>query len=177
MSLICIRRDSDKVVVAADGRITTSGGDICAENAVKIMEFSNGGRPMVVGSVGESDISDEFFEFVRYSLSESTLKVEPTPLIKYVRMFKAKIEAEGYDLGDDSQGFVFVDAEHTVGIAMTSYQVHTFDFEGANNAYGNCREYAMALLDAGIGMEDIFKMASKRFNTINSNITVIEIRR
>lgn len=178
MSLICIRSREDKVFVAAEGRISTSNGDICAEHSEKIRKYRNGEDGyVIVGSVGECDIKDEFFKYVGHTLSFGRLEVNQTNLLSYVKKFRQHLSDSGFDLDDVSQTFVFVTLDNVVGIQMSDAKVFTTDYEGPHNAYGNCREYAMGCLDSNAEMEEVFKKAARRYSSINANVTTLVIER
>lgn len=177
MSLIAVKKTSEKIEVACDG-ITRCGYKVVDEDAIKIFKVSDN---LIIGSIGLSHQKYMLKDFVETKLKQFETIEKPHQGIPWMKKFKEYVE-ETYGYTEE----FIVEEFGQILIAnknlIATYQFHKGGITHNHDtdtqfAIGTSDEYTTALLDSGYYdvEEAIKKTSEKYYPTVNGKITRLEI--
>ena len=176
MSVIAFKVFEDKIQVAFDG-ICLSHDRIVTNNFIKAYKLSDS---LIIGATGIADTIGIFRKFVQANqrVFENLNNVtEALPLFKRFRDYVTSEFGYNEESVKEFGGFIVVNKLfHGVFYydENTYYPFCMFD-SADKGAFGSTRIYTTALIDSGIELEDAIKISAKKYNSINDNVTVLEI--
>jgi ATP-dependent protease HslVU (ClpYQ) peptidase subunit len=178
MSIIALEISENKIKIAAYGR-RLSGDEILCENFKKIRKISDS---LIIGVTGLADSANIFEVFVNENKETFEALNSETHGIKLMNDFKLFLKDYGYEeetIKKELGGFLVANKyflcvfyyDNTSGYPYTSLSSVTHK----KGAFGSTRDYTAALIDANFPLDDAIKISSKKFTSINDNITMLEI--
>lgn len=178
MSVIAFKIFENHIQVAADGR-TLAGDQIIYENTKKIKKLSDS---LIIGITGESNSNGIFEKFVLCNQNYFENLNNETEGLSMMKRFKDYLENYGYN--DESikklGGFLIVNKTFLCVFYFDENclpYTYLCSYETNSGAFGSTGIYTSALIDAGLSIEDAIKMSAKKYNSINDNVTTLEIQR
>ncbi len=178
MSIIAFEISEDKIKIAADGRCL-NGDEIVCENFKKIRKISDS---LIIGVTGSADSTGIFEVFVNENKETFETLNSEAHGIKLMNDFKLFLKDYGYEeetIKEVLGGFLVANRcflcvfyyDKTTGYPFMNLSsvIHK------KGAFGSTRDYTTALMDANFPLDDAIKISSKKFTSINDNITMLEI--
>jgi len=176
MSVIAFKIYEDKAQVAFDGRCL-SGDTIESENYIKAYKISDS---LIVGATGVADTCEMFKNFVetnRIVFEKIKSKLEVIPMM--LRFKDALVNQYGYTDEDLKElgGFLIVNKHYHAVFYYDEKTLKPYPVKDGttNGAFGSTGIYTSALIDAGFSLEDAIKKSAEKYNSINGNVTILEI--
>lgn len=175
MSVIAFKVFEDKIQVAFDG-ICLSNDRIVSNNFIKAYKLSDS---LIIGATGIADTVGIFRKFVQENKRAFEILNNVTDALPLFKRFRDYTTEFGYseDTVKEFGGFIVVNKQfHGVFYydEQTNYPYCIFD-SADKGAFGSTGIYTTALIDSGIELEDAIKMSSKKYNSINDNVTILEM--
>ena len=178
MSVIAFKIYKDKAQVAFDGRCL-SGDLIESENYIKAHKVSDS---LIVGATGIADSSDIFKNFVdanRIVFEKMDSKIQAIPMM--IRFRDSLTNQYGYTDEDLKElgGFLILNKQYHAVFYFDEKTLKPYPVKDESNygAFGSSGTYTTALIDAGLSLEDAIKKSAEKYNSINGNVTILEISR
>ena len=178
MSIITFKISEDKVKVAFDGRCLINNDQIETESFIKAYKINNS---IIIGATGIADSVKMFKKFAEENVSEFEELDNTLDGLSLMKEFKEFIIEEynvSEDMFKDFGGFLIINKlYHGVFYfddGMAPFVTKEYEDSGA---FGSTGTYTKALMDAGITMENAIKMSAKKYNSINDNVTTLEIEK
>jgi hypothetical protein len=176
MSVIAFKIYEDKAQVAFDGRCL-SGDAIESENYIKAYKISDS---LIVGATGVADTTEIFKNFVevnRIVFEKMESKIQAIPLM--IRFRDALTNQYGYTDEDLKElgGFLIMNKQYHAVFYYDEKTLKPYPVKDVCNygAFGSTGTYTTALIDAGFSLEDAIKKSAKKYNSVNGNVTTLEI--
>jgi hypothetical protein len=176
MSIVAFKIYEDKIQVAFDGRCL-SGDLIESENYTKAYKVSD---CLIVGVTGLGDTSEIFKNFVemnRIVFEKMASKIEAIPMM--IRFKQALIDQYGYTDEDLKElgGFLIMNKQYHAVFYYDEKTLKPYPVkdECTSGAFGSTGTYTTALIDAGFSLEDAIKKSAEKYNSVNGNVTTLEI--
>lgn len=176
MSIITFKSFGNYIQVAADGR-TVSGDQIISENTQKIKKLSD---CLIIEVTGLYDSIGIFEKFVICNQKVFEKLNDNTEGLVLMKRFKDYLENYGYNENaiKDLGGFLVVNKNFTCVFYFDDHCLPYTHLYGANSgAIGSTSIYTSALIDAGFPLKEAIKMSAKKYNSINDNVTTLEIQK
>ena len=177
MSIIAFEISEKKIKIAADGRCL-SGDEIVCENFKKIRKISDS---LIIGATGLADSTEIFEVFVNENKEAFEALNSEAHGIKLMNDFKLFLKNYGYeDETIKELGGFLVANKYFLCVFYydkTGVQPYTnlSSVTRKKGAFGSTRDYTTALIDANFPLDDAIKISSKKFTSINDNVTMLEI--
>lgn len=176
MSVIAFKIYEDKAQVAFDGRCLC-GDLIESENYIKAYKISDS---LIVGATGVGDTCEMFKNFVetnRIVFEKIKSKLEVIPMM--LRFKDTLVNQYGYTDEDLKElgGFLIVNKHYHAVFYYDEKTLKPYPVkdETTSGAFGSTGTYTTALLDAGFSLEDAIKKSAEKYNSVNGNVTTLEI--
>ena len=177
MSVIAFKiYEGHKAKVAFDGRCL-SGDLIESENYIKAHKISD---RLIVGATGVADTTEIFKNFVevnRIVFEKMDSKIQAIPMM--IRFRDALKNQYGFTDEDLKElgGFLIMNKQYHAVFYYDEKTLKPYPVKDLCNfgAFGSTGIYTTALIDAGLSLEDAIKKSAEKYNSVNGNVTVLEI--
>lgn len=178
MSIIAYKIENNRIIVGADGRLT-SGDLIINENADKIYKISDS---LIIGATGLSDATDIFKKFVEENKEIFENIHSSEEFLEQAKELKEYfMEHYGYresTIMKEFGGFLIVNKYYHGTLYYSDENCFPYIIGDAekNGCLGSPAVYAQALLDIGCSIDNAIKVTARRYNSINDNVKLLEIK-
>ena len=177
MSVIAFKVFEDKIQVAFDG-IALVDDRIVSNNFIKAYKLSD---ELIIGATGIADTIGIFKKFVETNQRVFEKLDNVTDALPLMKRFRDYLEEYGYTSESVKEfgGLLVVNRQfHSVFYYNeNTYYPYGVYYDLDKAAFGSSGIYTTALIDSGMELEDAIKMSAKKYNSINDNVTILEINK